>query len=100
MLRNFNQTSTLAIVLLMAVMTFCIGGCGADNVVACEDWIDEMSCGSTDFSALVDCNIYEETSCDIADYFGCLSDNTTCDEATGMTDTMGWASCASLALCD
>lgn len=100
MLRNFNLTPALAIVLFSAFLAFSIGGCGTDNVAACEDWLDTVSCGTYDFSTNVDCSIYEETDCDIADYFDCLSDNTTCDETLGMPDTQGWTSCSSLALCD
>lgn len=97
--RNNSLYRALAIV-LFGVFALSIAGCGADNVAACEDWIDSTSCGSTDVSTLIDCNIYEETSCDIADYFDCLTDNTSCDEATSMVDTTGWTSCLSLAQCD
>lgn len=73
---------------------------GFDNVAACEDWLDAVSCGSYDFSTAVDCNLYEETLCDIADYFDCLTDNTSCDDTLGIPDTTGWASCSNLALCE
>ncbi len=76
-------------------------GCqSADNVASCESWLDAVSCGEYDFSTAVDCSIYEDVECDISDYFDCLTDNTTCDEATGIPDTSGWTSCTDLATCD
>jgi len=81
----------------LAVLTSCDS---ADNVASCEAWVDSVSCGTTDFSTLVNCSVYEETTCDISDYFTCLTDNGTCDEATGVYDSSGWAQCASQATCD
>jgi hypothetical protein len=92
--------------LLVSVFAVAMIGCGdddgggaADNVGACEDWLAAMDCGTTDFSSLVDCNAYANTTCDISDYFQCLTDGTTCDEATGVVDMTGWADCADLASC-
>ena len=69
-----------------------------DNVAACERWVDTVSCGDFDFSMLVDCDLYEDTVCDISDYFDCLSDNTECND--GVPDTQGWQNCAEEAECD
>lgn len=72
-----------------------------NNVAACEEWVDSVSCGDTDVSTLIDCDIYADTTqCDIADYFDCLTDNTTCDEENGIIDVSAWTSCVSLASCD
>lgn len=85
----------------IALFALSLLGCGAaDNVGACEDWVAAMQCGEYDYSTVVDCTIYEETTCDISDYFDCLTENTTCDEATGIPDTTGWTSCYDLASCE
>ena len=73
---------------------------GEANVAACEDWVASMECGDTDYSTLVTCSSYSETTCDISEYFDCLSDNTTCDEDLGVADTTGWADCTDLAVCE
>ena len=93
----------MMLVVLVAGLIFV--GCGddddaADNVGACEDWVAAMECGDFDITQYIDCAIYEETACDISDYFDCLTDNTTCDEATGMLDMTGWGECVSKAQCD
>ncbi len=87
-------------ILILSVLglTAC-GSVGDKNVSACEDWLASMSCGDTDFSTLVSCDVYQDTTCDVSDYFTCLTDGTTCDEATGVADMTGWADCATLATC-
>ncbi len=76
------------------------GGLWYDNVQACEDWLDAVSCGEYDFSTSVDCSVYEYTECDITDYFECLVDNTVCDEKTGVPDMSGWGACTEYASCE
>ena len=73
------------------------GGDAVDNVGACENWIDAAECGDYDWSQSVDCSLYANLACDIADYFNCLSDNTACND--GIPDTAGWTACAELATC-
>jgi hypothetical protein len=91
---------TLACVWALGLVAGGLSGCGGpDNVQACEDWIDTVSCGDTDFHQYVNCDIYGDTDCDIADYFDCLTDNTTCDETTGTADTSNWSTCATKATC-
>lgn len=77
-----------------------LAACAPDNVGACEDWLTSMECGDYDYSTVVDCNVYKDYACDVSDYFTCLSDNTTCDDATGVADTTGWTECTSLAACE
>jgi hypothetical protein len=72
---------------------------GEVNVAACEDWLSAMECGDTDFSQLVSCDVYVNTSCDISDYFDCLAEETSCDEETGIVDTSEWLNCIDLAEC-
>jgi hypothetical protein len=84
----------------IAILATSLTACAPDNVGACEDWVASMSCGDNDFGSLVDCSLYEETTCDIASYFDCLTENTTCDEKTGVIDTTGWAGCMDKATCD
>lgn len=99
-------TKTTALYSLFAVLAFSTGllasGCSddVDNVEACESWLEATSCGTTDFGLFIDCSIYEDTECDISAYFDCLTDNTTCDEATGVADVTAWSMCASKAQCD
>jgi len=73
---------------------------GKKNVAACEDWLASMSCGDTDYTTLVSCDAYEETTCDISEYFDCLTENTTCDEDLGVADMSGWTECTSYTTCD
>jgi hypothetical protein len=73
------------------------GGSSTDNVGACETWIDAAECGDYDWSQSVDCSLYADLQCDIADYFDCLTDNTAC--SGGIPDTSGWAACVELAAC-
>lgn len=72
-------------------------GSSVDNVAACEAFVDTVSCGDVDLSQFLDCDIYADTVCDIADYFDCLSDNTSCTD--GVFDNSQWPSCADLATC-
>ena len=72
---------------------------GPNNVRACEDWLDAVSCGEYDFHDTVDCSVYAETDCNIVDYFECLTDNTVCDEETGVPDMSGWGACTDYASC-
>ncbi len=83
------------------VILICATGCmqGQKNVEACEDWLDSVSCGGEDLSAYIDCSTFDEYDCDVADYFDCLSDETTCDEY-GYADVTGWSNCYYLAACD
>lgn len=85
--------------LLLASLALALSACGYDNVGACEDWVASMECGDYDYSSVVDCSVYEDYNCDVADYFDCLTDNTTCDDATGVADMSGWTECTSLAAC-
>ncbi len=73
---------------------------GAQNVAACEEWLASMSCGDTDYSTLVSCDAYEEITCDVSDYFDCLTENTTCDEDLGVADLTGWTVCTDYAVCE
>lgn len=70
------------------------------NVAACETWLEAMTCGDYDYSTVVDCHVYDDYGCDVSDYFNCLTENTVCDEATGVADTTDWTECAYLADCD
>ena len=56
-------------------------------------------CGDTDFSTLIDCDAYATVECDLAAYFVCLDEESTCDELTGILDTSGWMNCFDLLEC-
>jgi hypothetical protein len=80
----------------LPLLAFALAACGKpDNVGACEDWLDAVECGDYDYSTVVDCSTYEDYDCDVSAYFDCLTDNTVCDESTGVPDTSGWTACAS-----
>jgi len=98
-------------------MTLCLSvglvGCnyGKRNAQACEDWIETMNasfvgtaCEGTDFSILIQggCETYEESKCDISEYFVCLEENTECSDGGGSAsvNTEQWTDCAPLATCE
>lgn len=74
------------------------GGDAFDNVRACDELVDELSCGSADPGMYVDCDLYAELPCDISDYFECARDNINC--ADGVLDVSKLVDCATFALCD
>lgn len=74
------------------------GGGSADNVAACNNWVDAFNCGDIDISGSVDCSDFEGTDeCDLTPYFDCLTDNTECVD--GIPDLSGWDQCYSLLEC-
>lgn len=98
---------------ILAVIALSTGliGCnyGKRNAEACEDWIEAMDdlmagteCEGTDFSLLLQggCESYEDSRCDISEYFTCLEDNTECNEESGEVNTEGWNDCVSLGTCE
>lgn len=72
-------------------------GGSADNVAACNSLVEAIECGDFDLSSALDCNIYADVACDVADYFDCLEDSFTCVD--GAPDTSGFADCIDLAQC-
>jgi len=86
-------------------------GCnyGKRNVAACDDWVANMDatfensdCVDTDFAGLLQggCEIFEDSKCDISEYFVCLEENTECSDETGEINTEGWNDCVSLSTCE
>ncbi|HCH65043.1 MAG: hypothetical protein CL927_06725 [Deltaproteobacteria bacterium] len=86
-------------------------GCnyGKRNVQACEDWVQTMdskfagtACEGADFSLLLTggCATYEDTKCDISDYFTCLEEQSECSEESGELNTEGWTNCVQDASCE
>ena len=56
---------------------------GNDNVEACEAWRTSLQCADFDFDELYDerfCGAYEDLSCDVSNYFACLSDGAGCED--------------------
>lgn len=94
----------------LAVSSVAVGcNYGKRNAKACEDWIESMDesfagseCEGTDFSSLIlgGCEAYEDSKCDISEYFVCLEENTTCGEESGVVNTEGWDNCTTLASCE
>ena len=92
-----------------------LAGCnyGKRNVQACEDWIQTMdakfagtACENADVSILTTggCAQYEDTKCDISDYFTCLEEQSECIENEsqdgGELSTEGWSNCVQDASCE
>lgn len=98
------QRLGLATVLLLSGCFGTVGGNGAiddddDNGTACRKFVDSVQCGTYDASSSIRCGEYETAECALADYFDCLSQNWSCDPASGKVDTSDWSRCASLATC-
>jgi len=74
------------------------GSATTDNYQACKDWLATVKCGSYDPSTAVPCDGYKQiTTCSIASYFQCLTDNFKC--TGGVPDASGWVQCQSKATC-
>ena len=76
------------------------GGDGdTDNVAACNDWKNAVSCTGADLTVLnmLDCSMYDSYACDLSAYFDCLSDNTSCNGS--VLDITGWTNCYNLVAC-
>ncbi len=73
------------------------GNNSPNNVAACNDMLDELSCGSFDLGSVIDCGIYADLTCDISDYFDCIRDVVTCTD--DVVDASGIVECAELAAC-
>lgn len=87
------------------------GACGSDdpvdNVASCEAYVEALDCGSFDITSVYPANFcdgYGNISCDVSDYFDCLTSNITCvldDPLLGdHLDLSGTVACASKANCD
>lgn len=90
-------------IVAIAAMSACSS---ADNVGACEGYVSQINSlecfGGAQLDPMTTCSGYESTSCDISEYFDCLTENTQCMDVGGVSvpDTSGTASCAALARCD
>lgn len=74
---------------------------GVDNVGSCRNFVEKVKCGSVDISSQVNCDAYANTTCDISDYFDCLSTKYVCVD--GMYDTSKLSTageCAAKATCN
>lgn len=69
-----------------------------DNVAACEALIDDFSCGDVDLGMYVDCDVYADLPCDVADYFACVDEEVVCTD--GVLDASTLMECVPLATCD
>lgn len=86
----------------VSVIVSALVGCGSsvDNVASCEEFVKKVKCGSVDITKQVDCSTYGATTCDISEYFNCLSTKYVC--SNGMYDTSKLATaseCGTKALC-
>ena len=89
----------IAIALCILLMGVVVATRRPSTIAACEDWLDSMECGSYDFTSQVDCKQFESATCDLSDYFECLTDNTRCDEAKSLPDVSAWNTCMSKSKC-
>jgi len=90
-------------ILLVSVFAFAMVACGdddggssVDNVAACQDLeetLNGLACAEG-YDWALSCDGYDGTTCDYADYFQCLEDNTTCtDTDPSYPDLTGWGDC-------
>lgn len=70
----------------------------SDNVAACNALVEELQCGDFDLAGTIDCSLYMDYACDIADYFDCIRDAFMCTD--GVPDTSGILDCNALATCE
>ena len=74
------------------------GGSSPDNVAACNALLDELgACGDFDLTSVIDCSIYADYTCDVADYLDCIREAYVCVD--GVPDTSGFLECTELATC-
>ncbi len=88
----------IGLVGVVLLLGFATGAC-VDNVEVCQEWAQSMDCGGVDFGDLVSCEDYKRRHCYLYDYFDCLTDNTSCDESSGVVDTSLWRECEPLDPC-
>lgn len=69
-----------------------------DNVTACNALVDELVCGDADLAMYVDCSLYADYPCDVADYFDCVREMVTCVD--GAFDASQLMACAELGTCE
>ena len=107
-MKNMSKLFRTMMILALGVSA---GACGSDdstdNVASCKDYVAALDCGSLDISTVYPanfCDAYANTSCDISDYFDCLTSNTMCvlnDPILGdHLDQSGTTMCASMANCN
>lgn len=104
----------VAMILLASLFVFAfVVACGDDddgaspakkNEEACEslfETLEGLECVADDWDWGFDCSAYEQTTCDISEYFTCLEDAYFCDDsfdppilnAEGATDCVDLANC-------
>jgi hypothetical protein len=86
---------------LVAVLAGCEND-GDANVAGCNAFLDQLKCGEEDWSALYDdgfCDAYRDSACDMSPFWGCLQDQTVCDEADGSFEVDPDGVCAESADC-
>ena len=94
--------SCIAAVTFAAVsgLLFAAGCGGTDNVATCQAYVDKINTldclGGVKFT--FDCSVYDQTDCDISDYFTCLTNDTKCTD--GALDQSTAGECVSKATCN
>ena len=70
-------------------------GADIDNAAACQALVDGWECPIP--AGTLRCEDFDLSPCDLAEYFECLADNSTCQGT--MLDVSQWGTCATLASC-
>lgn len=97
----------------LVVGSFVLGACAeeeedpdyaAANVAACQNWLDTLEgleCWDAAYDPMIDCQAtYGGTStCDISEYFDCVSASYTCENGAVSYDATAFTACADLANC-
>ena len=70
------------------------------NVVVCNETLAAFSCGTEDFTSIIDCSALAGKTCDLEPYFDCLRSNFFCDEsATPPFNVENWSTCMEESIC-
>lgn len=89
----------LAAVAAVGFLAACPGP-GEANAAACKDFIAKLKCGTQDYTSSYNCDAYKNTTCDISDYFECLTPKYECVNNQFDTTKLGTVSeCTSKATC-
>ena len=87
------------ITLICLALTVTLFGCGSGNSSACNAYVDHyntLECLPDGAQIDIDqqCGLLDQAPCDVASYFTCLTENTTCTD--GNLDISGQLQCNDL----
>ncbi|MGA9524006.1 MAG: hypothetical protein WBV82_21270 [Myxococcaceae bacterium] len=93
------KTIRVGLLTALALTTLACGG--PDNVGACKRFLESTKCGSVDISETFNCEVYQNTTCDLSPYFDCAASHYVCQNGQydqSKLSTFG-TDCAAKATC-